>query len=120
MRIRAFKGARARRPEHRGQRPGRRARGREYGSARSGPAVARRWTLRRCKGPLREAHHRGRPGEGQRFAGGQAGAVEIGQVDLAVDQLAVAAVFDSGQVRENTASIGGIVGQIDPLDRVDR
>ncbi len=53
----------------------------------------------------------------QRLAGGQPGAVEIGQVDHAVDQLAVAAVLDSGQVRENAARIGRIVRQLDPVDR---
>ena len=46
----------------------------------------------------------------QRFAGNQPGAVLIGEVDLAVDQFAVAAVLDSGQMGENTASIGSVVG----------
>ena len=44
---------------------------------------------------------------------GQAGAVLFGERDHPIDQLAVTAVVDSGQVRENASRVGRVVGQRD-------
>ena len=60
--------------------------------------------------------HWARPAEGPTARRRPGGRGRFGQINHAVDQLAVTAVLDAGQVREHSACIGRIVGQLDPVD----
>ena len=82
--------------------------------------VERQFSGRRAENaepaPLRRVIRNGQAKD-HRLAGGQDGAVSIGQGDHAVDQLAVAAMLDAREVREHAARVGRIVGQCDSVDR---